>query len=234
MPTKLLKTWKYTSAKGRAEREPWSLLAHGQYTTACLTAASILRYGNSAWPVVTTATDGHVAFWSLTETSRNLACHCIQPVHQSSIKAIAKWKLTDSAWLIVTGGDDNALGICVVAMDEETEEPKSSTLSIPRAHAAAITAVEILLGRSLHGSDNRFDLTVATASNDQRVKLWDIKVDMRKPGVQGVRVRREANHFSAVADISSMAVLPSQDVDEERVVKILICGVGMEVWRVSY
>jgi hypothetical protein len=108
-----------------------------------------------------------------------------------------------------------------------------STLAIPRAHAAAINAAKFISVLPVEGSNSTVWVArTATASNDQQVKLWDIEIDITKAGVEGVSVRRVAKRFSAVADISSMSVFPVED-HEGTEKRVLICGVGTEIWRVS-
>lgn len=209
-------------------REAWSLLASGQYTAGCLTSAAYLGAVNGIWPLVTTSTDGHLAFWSLTDTTRCLISHCIQPVHQNSVKALATIELTDSAWLIVTGGDDNALGVTLLTLENESESYDSSSLLVPNAHAAAITAAAIT---PVPDTNKWVELLIVTASNDQRVKLWRIKVNLKKKGTRGIEVNKEASFSSAIADISSVAVFPELFRQGTRVMKTLICGVGMEIWE---
>ena len=83
------------------------------------------------------------------------------------------------------------------------------------AHAAAVTGIAIL--RLLE--DGR-DALVVTASTDQRVKTWRL-VGWQS---QDLRIVLLDDRYSAVADSGDLEVL-----DRDRV---LVVGVGMEVWRV--
>jgi hypothetical protein len=78
-------------------------------------------------------------------------------------------------------------------------------------------------------------LRIVTASNDQVVKIWTVRLDLRKPGIKGLNVTKDGKYASAVADISSLAVLDGTKGHGEgdegtEATKILICGVGTEVW----
>jgi WD40 repeat protein len=186
---------------------------------------------------MTTATDGHFAFWqeSLARDDgglQELTCLNTQALHQSSIKSLSSCLLTDGTSLIVTGGDDNSIGIAVIS-PSDSKENQCSTLIIPRAHAAAVTAIEILSCRRTDLGPSYFHVYAASSSNDQRIKLWAINIDLGKAGVDGVEVKRVANRHTAVADVSSIALYSNEDGSEQSGMKILICGVGMEVWDVK-
>lgn len=46
-------------------------------------------------------------------------------------------------------------------------------------------------------------------------------------------MKKVANGYTSVADVSSMALYPG-DVDSKQLVRrVLICGVGMEIWTVK-
>lgn len=233
-----MQIWKYSSTAysespgaWNNERAAWSLLASSNYTTACLTVVTYLSHSPSFWPLVTASTDGHLAIWSLTANSRQLVRHGVQPVHQNSVKSMASLELTASAWVVVTGGDDNALGFTLVTMKDSTEEYDSATLLVPRAHAAAITAVAILSVMEGHRTSKGIQLLAVTASNDQRIKLWRVNIDLRRTGSRGVKVVKEGAFVSAVADISSLALFPETREEGGETIKLLIGGIGTEIWK---
>jgi WD40 repeat protein len=183
---------------------------------------------------ITGGTDGHLALWTTSADGslEQISCAGIQKVHQNSIKSLCTGSLTEETSLVLTSGDDNALGLTLVFMRDKSVEPLVSTLIIPHAHAAAINTAKLLWMRPIYGFKSRFEIRVGSASNDQRVKIWDVVMDLSKPGVEGMDVRKTSNQYSAVADISSMGIFPAAG-DEENAQKILICGVGMEVWKVG-
>jgi hypothetical protein len=138
-------------------------------------------------------------------------------------------ELTEASWLIISGGDDNAIGCTMLVFDDETAKYTSSSLIIPNAHAAAITAISVFR-RDLRTLEGRIvSLHAVTAGNDQMVKLWNLKIDVRRPGIKGVTIRKQGKYVSAVADISSLAIF-SKVSEEEQMSKVLICGVGTEIW----
>jgi hypothetical protein len=184
--------------------------------------------------LMTAATDGHLVFWVNSQAidghdSQEMTCVKTQALHQSSIKSLSTCKLNDGTTLIVTGGDDNGLGLALISF-ENLKDLDCSTLIIPRTHAAAVTAANILTCQQNNVENPCFHIQVATASNDQRVKLWDLDINLGKKGVEGLEVKRVANRYTAVADVSSMALFPAEDGSEQAGTRILICGVGMEVW----
>jgi WD repeat-containing protein 6 len=84
------------------------------------------------------------------------------------------------------------------------------------AHAAAVTGIAIL---SL-SSDGK-NAFLASCSNDQRVKRWEV-VDWQS---ENVAVKLLDNRYSSVADAGDLEVL-----EEAR--KFAVGGVGLEVWDV--
>jgi len=208
----------------------------GHYTSACLTQIAYIHHGDGTI-LLSAATDGHLAFWADSQSSsderpRKMSCLGTQSLHQSSIKSLSTCKLNDNTSLVVTGGDDNGLGITLIRFNQP-KDVKCHNLIIPRAHVAAITATSIVAVIDKEHTGSHLQIRVATASNDQRVRLWNIDVDLTQVGVEGLEVTRGANRYSAVADVSSMALFPCEGVSQQRGNKILICGVGMEIWDVE-
>lgn len=205
-----VKRWSY---KGNT----WTLQESGDYLTACLTDARHLSVTenepSNSCKLLTTATDGHMATWHCPESDK-LTWLQRRKIHQNAILASTATNLSDGSTLFFTVGDDNGLGVSRVHGKDEI-----STLLIPRAHAAAVTA----LATYEYGVDCFY---VLSASIDQRVKLWDVRIDVTVPGVQSLHVRKVQNIFTSVADVSSMALLRLENGSTG----VLVCGVGMDVW----
>ena len=154
--------------------------------------------------------------------------------HQNSVKSMSVIALSDNDALVVSGGDDNALSFTRFASFSNggTKSTIISSLNVARAHASTITALAVLpvfACRKLH-SNSKHQLKFVTASNDQRLKVWSVDVDLCQGGVEGVTVRKVANVHSSVADVSSMEVFVD-NLDGE--IRVLLCGVGMELWTVT-
>jgi WD40 repeat protein len=199
----------------------WVLRREGDYLTACLTDVMFVHgtegsLSGDQHQLLTTAMDGHVAMWQCLEDKR-LAWLQRRQVHQNAILDSTATTLSDDTTLLLTAGDDNALGLSRIDVKNEI-----STLLIPRAHAAAVTALAVFK----YGDDSFY---VLSASIDQRVKLWDVRIDVTVPGVEDMQVRKVQNVFSSVADVSSMALLRLEDGSTG----VLVCGVGMDVWRLE-
>ena len=184
--------------------------------------------------ILTAGTDGHVAFYhpqenaGLTDTvnsseTRMLERNSMHKIHQNTIHCIQDHRLSDGSSLLFTGGDDNALGISRYYFENPDVKPIGfSSLVIPRAHTAAVTGLVVL---PLSGRSDSF--WVVTGSIDQRLKLWEVVIDVRKRGVEGIEVRKLKNVFTPVADVSSLALM---EVDGEPA--IVVCGVGIDVWKI--
>ena len=207
-----IKQWFYSSGT-------WTLQASGDYLTACL--SQVLLFSSQSGistskQILTTATDGHVASWRL-DGSEKLGWQQRHKIHQNAILDESVHYLSDGSALLVTAGDDNGIGLSRVSADGEI-----ATLLIPRAHAAAVTALAV------HKASNDH-FCVASASIDQRVKLWEVRVDVARQGTESIEVYKVQNVYTSVADVSSVAVLQLND----GATGFLVCGVGMDVWRLS-
>lgn len=207
-----IKRWLYSD-------RAWTLQASGDYLTACLSQVlplSALNSSSSTMNILTTATDGHVASWKL-NGSKNLSWQQRHKIHQNAILDESVHSLSDGSALLVTAGDDNGLGLSRVYPDGAI-----SALVIPRAHAAAVTALAV------HKTDDDH-FWVISASIDQRIKLWEVRVVVAKEGTESIEVRKAQSVFTSVADVSSTALLQLENGSTA----VLVCGVGMDVWRLS-
>ena len=160
-------------------------------------------------------------------------------------------------YLLITGGDDNALAFTRFSVSSQSSSPHStihtSILLLPRAHAAAVRAIAI----KRHGVINSIlELDIVTASNDQRLKTWHVRFDMSKTGVEGLSVVKGRNVYTTVADIAGVDVIEGQEqrgigdeqlnemggVAEEtwdkgdgkgggegRRVRVVVCGIGIDI-----
>ncbi|OCK79571.1 WD40 repeat-like protein [Lepidopterella palustris CBS 459.81] len=201
----------------------WRLLATGTYLTSCLTQCVFLdpmiSYPAQTHDFLTSGTDGHIAFWSLPKqesTADPVQVHHTSrtKLHQSTVKTLTYQHISPDTALLITGGDDGAVGLTLIRKNDKAT-PMLSRLLIPRAHASAVTASAII---SLL-DPARFQM--ATSGNDQRVILWEITIEE-----DAVRVEKLGGVSTAVADVSSMVVLDGG-------ARVLVCGVGMQVWRIS-
>ncbi|QPG96078.1 hypothetical protein C2857_003086 [Epichloe festucae Fl1] len=210
-------------------------LSVGSYTGACITRVRHLGKGNgnNKLCIMTASTDGHLALWATDLDGRagpqSYLLRAVAPVHQSSIKSLDM--VTDgSKYIVVTGGDDNAVGFVQIAEVEVAVAQRGASTNygfasrgvVRRAHAAAVNGVALL---PTTGGDDQNEMLAVSVSNDQRVKVWRISTD----GAQGQRVTLAACMSSGVADPGDVAVVcaargqPSQ---------IVLGGVGLEAWRV--
>jgi len=201
-----MKRWKY-------QKRTWKLHAAGDYMTACQTHVQPLPMTGT---LITGATDGHIANWTTTVEAGSLAWSKRHKVHQNAILTMTTGPLSDGSSLVLTGGDDNAIGITRWS----TNTDDTHTLVLPRAHAAAVTALAAFMT-----SPSRYVLL--SASIDQCIKMWLIDVDVTASGVDGVKVTLLHRARTAVADVSSMQFCALGNGG----MGVLVCGVGMDVWR---
>ncbi|CAF3512627.1 unnamed protein product [Fusarium graminearum] len=204
-----LKTYRYTPGKG------FHLLARMSYTGAC----SPSRGGRNGLSALTASTDGHLTTWEVSFDGDEVSSHVlvqVAPVHQSSIKCLDLHS-TPEGFLVMTGGDDNGLGVTtLVAMSKEAGNRRYTTSSrgiVRKAHAAAINGL-VLVRRGV-------ETVGITVSNDQRVKVWSVK-----PG----NVKLVADAYSGVADPGDIAIVGENGGADGERLKVVLGGVGAEVW----
>jgi len=150
--------------------------------------------------------------------------------------------------LLATAGDDGAVAFSRMSLAKTAEKEVQSqsavvppitqqgtlrafsavisTLLIPKAHASAVTALQLLDSRS-EGMSNSKKYRFVTSGNDQRLKTWLLTIDIDKPGVEGFAVSKVHNQATAVADVSSMDLVINEEAGMRGVV---IAGIGLEVW----
>ncbi|RYP25568.1 hypothetical protein DL768_011445 [Monosporascus sp. mg162] len=215
-----LQSYNYTRRGG------FSLRGRRSYTGACLTQLRHLgTVGRGGRGVLAAATDGHLAIYGNVtspsdrndETGEEFRDMSVTKLHQNSVKSLDMRKVEsngETTYLVVTGGDDNALGATHLRFNAtEARYEVRCKWTVRSAHAAAITGIAIL--RMIN--DDR-DAIVVSTSNDQRVKTWKLA------GWQstGLRIALLDDRYSSVADSGDLEAL-----DENRFV---VAGAGMEIW----
>jgi hypothetical protein len=188
------------------------------------------------------------AFDGSSVSTNNITCEDRYQIHSNSIKGMEVVSLSDTATMIVAGGDDNSTSVSLLRTSSSTSDtsPDLATISIPDAHAAAVTTVKILDRENIRDSASNALLTKVTfvsSGNDHRVKVWSINVDTTQPGTQGINVAFLLDRYSAVADISSLGLVYNQgsftsaneNASEPRnkEAQLVVCGVGMEMFDVK-
>lgn len=211
-----LKTYRYTPGEG------FHLLARMSYTGACLTQVRHLGVDKTGLSALTASTDGHLTTWEVSLDSDETSSHVlvqVAPVHQSSIKCL-DLQPTPNGFLVLTGGDDNGLGVTtLVPMSNEAGNRRYTTSSrgiVRKAHAAAINGL-VLVRRG----ENTFGISV---SNDQRVKVWRVEPN---------NIKLVADAYSGVADPGDIAIIGKHACAEggsDEKLEVVLGGVGAEVW----
>ena len=213
------------------------------YETNCLTQIQVFV----AEGTFTASTDGHVAFWKSSSKLQIDGRPHRHRIHQNSIKAMTVIDLISYDKLIITGGDDNAIGLTLVHASTK-HQPRFATLLIPRAHAAAVTATCVA---SAHHFASSTQIRFLSTSNDQRVKLWSVSVELDQmfasDAMSAVTVERVKDIGTSVADAAAMEIVPAPTplpkIDSEITstqerpvadnglegIQVLVVGVGMEV-----
>jgi WD repeat-containing protein 6 len=182
-------------------------------------------------------------------------------IHQNSIKTLKTVRLINRLQLIMTGGDDNALGLTLFQprddLNSEDAHNSLQTLLIPKAHAAAITALSVVR-ISQHSTAS--EVILVSTGNDQRVKVWqltvchhwrpksssagDILSGMRRRksdsddmvNLMNLQVEKLGEVWTNVADIGDMDVIDNAKNDTGVALELglLIVGVGMEMMKLQF
>jgi WD repeat-containing protein 6 len=271
----MIRAFQYTDDDGLDPKTRFRLLGQGFYNTTCLThicglpqlfpwfIAASTNGALSVWPGIHDCNDLQHGPVVLSPTAEHF-------IHQNAILALHITSIAPQYHLLLTGGDDNAFGITLMCSSvsetmvcQTVEEGNSlptprmrfQTLLIPRAHAAAITALEVLESRQEGGLTT---LTVASTGNDQRLKVWRITLNGdglfrsgNDPGrcadafgpevLDAIDVQLVQEMWTSVADASGMILIPdvegdvgSFEVDSARwrSERLMVAGIGMEMSRI--
>lgn len=174
-------------------------------------------------------------------------------IHQNCIKCLFAVQLSDAEVLLATAGDDGAVAFSRMSFVKKATEQISSqpvagsladqegtlrassatttTLLLPKAHASAVTALQLLDSNTKSKRPNSpQQYHFITSSTDQRLKTWRLTIDIEKPGVEGFAVSKVGNEATGVADVSSMDVVRDEEVGMRGVV---VAGIGVEVWAMD-
>ncbi|KAL8756390.1 MAG: hypothetical protein Q9184_004516 [Pyrenodesmia sp. 2 TL-2023] len=239
-----LRVFQYNS---RSSRGHFTLLRTGTYTTNCLTQILSLPKqttdpSNQSY-LLTASSDGHIAFWPFSSPSLStnpssttaISSTHRQPIHQSAIKSLALIPRSlpstcNEPHLLLSAGDDGALGITRLTFSPNTFLPSSetfSTLLYQKAHAAAINALAFI--ETLRPDPPNLPIvhTFVTSGNDQRVKTWSVEFVPDMPGTTGLRLRKLADRPTCVGDVAAVEILKGVG-EEGRNTSLLVAGIGME------
>ncbi|KAL8829491.1 MAG: hypothetical protein Q9191_001985 [Dirinaria sp. TL-2023a] len=228
----------------------WVLVSRGQYTSYCLTQTKVLRL-NDLPCLCTTSTDGYISFWPLsvgvdahtsTQKAHDHSQHWITSlgkitiqdvltwasryrVHQNSIQCMATVCISDADTILATAGDDGSIAFSRTGTAHVEDQKSSSdvsislsTLVIPKAHASAATALRFL---NVEYSDLQRKYDFISSGNDQRLQIWQVDVDLGRPGVEGFSVRRRYNSSTTIADLAYIELIAAN--------QLILAGIGMEV-----
>lgn len=153
---------------------------------------------------LSSATDGRIFVWDLTRCTEHdggpgsdqrlgepiLAVRC----HQSGINSVSSRLVhtmtstegtVTSRHLVCSGGDDNAVGACLLSISSDGDARCMWQCSVADGHASAVTAVALLpsAGPCLTGTH-----ALASVGSDQRLIVWRVAL-------------RDTGHTDAATDV---------------------------------
>ncbi|KAJ6016315.1 hypothetical protein N7540_010906 [Penicillium herquei] len=246
----------------------FSLLAEWRYMENCLTQVRFLMHGPCV-TLLTAATDGYLTLWDLTATLQpfytidsstlkssmvqqptaiGITCEDRYQIHSNSIKAMECVTISPGVTLVLSGGDDNSLSISLLNHSQlSASDPyiEVSTKSIPDAHTASVTAIQVLNEPSaqVDRAGSHSVLTFASSGNDHRVKIWRLILDQSQCDSPKIEVQLLEDKYSSVADIASFSLFrgneshghdDSLQLTKSDEMQLLVSGVGMELFKINF
>ncbi|KAI8354146.1 WD40-repeat-containing domain protein [Choanephora cucurbitarum] len=200
----------------------FSLLADGTWHAKCILQMSHVRQDDQVY-FFTSATDGQVAVWNLGQSIQHAlenveqleaqptqaAFKLITPdfyyrVHMSGVNALETVVSEGKKVWIMTGGEDNAVSIAELDLDQMCLSGKPCV--VPHAHASSVTGIK-WIGQTLW-----------TISTDQRLNQWHLSDNKTLELIRAV--------YMDVPDPSALdAILYNQHVH------VATTGVGLQSIR---
>ena len=234
-----MRVWRF-NVRSKTSSPTFELIATTSYSTCCLTQI-VSPDSEQTGISCTTSSDGHLALWESRLGLKNdlklvkkhrihqNSIHALMPINTSSLtdgqartaQSCGSHELQPYNFLLVTGGDDQALAItqCNIKPGER-EDIELSSLIVPRAHASAITDAAYL------GFEHSKNMHIfATIGTDQRLKIWHLTSEPGD-GIGGIRVRKAREVVTSVGDASKVEVLKKS----ESARTLLVAGIGIEFW----
>lgn len=222
-----IKIWHY-----RENQNKFDLIMQGRYKTCCLFNVVFIALKEELL-VVISPTDGHLVVYNITEyvpfsvdpisgdlvdhkldaTISNLPAPVAQlPVHQSGIKSLDYVaNATRTSATILTGGDDNGLGLSNLKLDDSNKVTLKTSDFIAAAASSTITS-----GMLINGGKEAI-----TTSVDQVIRAWEITAG---------KLSLVDKKRTTVADTGSLDIISNdEDADSEKT--LLIGGVGLSIWK---
>ncbi|CAI5760503.1 unnamed protein product [Candida verbasci] len=191
-----IKIWNYN--KG------FNLISKWIYKSCCVLNVQFCTFGDVVYLLIAT-TDGFISVYKLTNDYKNHSVVLRTQLHQSSIKAINLYKRDDDHYILITGGDDNA--ITVNALNQ-----KGDVLSIDLIDRDEFAASSTITSIS-KVNDTEFVVT----SVDQIVRLWSFK---------DTTLKCNAEKFTTVADTGCSDIT---EINNEKI--LVIGGAGLSLWN---
>ncbi|XP_063963460.1 tRNA (34-2'-O)-methyltransferase regulator WDR6-like [Lytechinus pictus] len=145
--------------------------------------------------------------------------------HQSGINALSVCNVQDDKWLVVSGGDDNAITVTLLDLtssvttgSERTIGTILDTYKIPTAHATQVTGIQFMKEAK----------TFLSVSVDQRLNLWRLKLSEDNLKIEEVRMM--SSSFVHVSDVAGMDTWCDRSSSQQHAV---ICGQGLQLQSIS-
>ncbi|KAI8062820.1 uncharacterized protein B0P05DRAFT_556237 [Gilbertella persicaria] len=202
----------------------FSLIADGTWHAKCILQITHVKREDGIY-FFTSATDGRVAVWDISDdlytaiTSNEqleieptkAAFRLSEPafhysVHMSGVNAL-ETVLFGKDVLVVTGGEDNAVSIAKIEINDQYVQLIGKPFIVPHAHASSVTGIKYM------------DNAVFTTSTDQRLNIWHVDP-------QEVSLILKSAMYMDVPDPSALdAVVFNDDVH------VAITGVGLQSIR---
>ncbi|KAH3903435.1 tRNA (34-2'-O)-methyltransferase regulator RTT10 SCDLUD_001074 [Saccharomycodes ludwigii] len=225
--------WHYSNAL-----QKFNKLLVGKYETCCLLNVSLRILNNSSVYIVVAPTDGYLVYYNVTEyipfgvVRSNGKLELMEPfqeyksielphyqgrnrIHQSGIRAMEVFVPNGKSneFIVVTGGDDNGLGVTVFTLDSTTGNDLlcvKNTFFDPKAASSTITSINVIENKS-----DKDKINFLVCSIDQNLRLWEFD------GIT-YKLKISDKKYTSIADTGSSDTYNSNFA--------LIGGVGLSLW----
>ncbi|XP_047508924.1 WD repeat-containing protein 6 [Pieris napi] len=146
--------------------------------------------------------------WDMPQLIKDYEQHYL--IHKSGVNCIATAIISDTDFLMATGGDDNAVSLNYMSV-EECVVVKKEVWTSETSHCSQVTGVLIV------------DNLLVSASIDQRVTVFEWSL------LNGLKCEFRSQVFSDVADIQGIQLLQS----DKSSLTVCVFGKGMEVMLIQ-
>jgi hypothetical protein len=221
------------------ESRRFHFLLESAFHNRCLLHTDFCDFDSEHLLAVTSGTDGRIAFWDVSayveaaasldmyqpmsgvvgRHSTHLAPLLVVTAHPSGVNDVAVIKSDAGQLICLSGGDDNAIAVAVIAASVgstgKLSLTQASAFTHPSAHASSVTGVCAVT-----------PTTVVSVAADGRLNVWALEQ-------RATILRLQESHVLSVADPQGVSPAVSRPGMSASKTQVVVCGLGMEVFTAT-